>query len=167
MKKYVLAIDPGNVESGFALVDTDTYKPIKFGKIDNYILFDCIHKFDIKPTNCDIVIERIVSFGMSVGQSVFDTCIWIGRFQEFFLERGYCVRFITRADEKITICHSMKANDSSIRIALADRFRTTETDRYAKGTKKNPGFFYGLSADAWSGVAIATTYIDKEKEMPF
>ena len=30
MLKYVLAIDAGSTESGYCLVDTDTYQPIEF-----------------------------------------------------------------------------------------------------------------------------------------
>jgi len=167
MTKYVFAIDPGNIESGFAFVDTDTYKPIQFGKVDNYVIFDCINKFGIKPIECEVAIEMIASYGMAVGAEVFETCVWIGRFKEFFIERGFKVNYIYRREEKLCICHSPKANDSNIRIALADRFRTTETDTYAKGVKKNPGFFYGFSQDVWMAFCVAVVYIDKCTNIPF
>lgn len=67
---------------------------------------------------------------MSVGQTVFDTCVWIGRFQQLALPK-IDTKFIYRKDEKMNICHSMKAKDSNIRQALIDRFGEV-------GTKKKP-----------------------------
>lgn len=69
----------------------------------------------------------IASYGMPVGKEVFDTCVWIGRFIEAFdLEYEY----VYRKDEKMNLCHSMKAKDSNIRQALIDRFGPV-------GTKNN------------------------------
>lgn len=72
----------------------------------------------------------IASYGMPVGKEVFDTCVWIGRFQQIALPNAD-TKFIYRKDEKMNICHSMKAKDSNIRQALIDRFGEV-------GTKKNP-----------------------------
>ena len=41
----------------------------------------------------------------------------------------------------------MKAKDSNIRQALIDRFGPV-------GTKKNPGWFYGVSKDVWAAIAV-------------
>ena len=62
------------------------------------------------------------------------------------------VEFVTRKEEKLAICHSMKANDATIRQALVDRF-APGTPNHGKGNKKKPGFFYGFSADMWSAFA--------------
>ncbi|MGN1298123.1 MAG: hypothetical protein ACI4VH_06915 [Clostridia bacterium] len=62
---------------------------------------------------------------------MFETCVWIGRFKEIAIVRNIEVEYIYRKDEKMNICHSMKAKDSNIRQALIDRFG-------AVGTKKNP-----------------------------
>ena len=78
-----------------------------------------------------LVIEMIASYGMAVGKTVFDTCVWIGRFKEIAEHRHTETEYIYRKDEKINICHSMKAKDSNIRQALIDRFGKV-------GTKKNP-----------------------------
>lgn len=68
---------------------------------------------------------------MPVGESVFQTCVWIGRFTQLADELGKGFAYIYRKDEKMNICHSMKAKDSNIRQALIDRFGDV-------GTKKNP-----------------------------
>lgn len=66
---------------------------------------------------------------MPVGETVFETCVWIGRFIEIMQRINYTK--IYRKDEKMNICHSMKAKDSNIRQALIDRFGEV-------GTKRNP-----------------------------
>ena len=73
----------------------------------------------------------IASYGMPVGKEVFETCVWIGRFVELARLQNIDVEYIYRKDEKMNICHSMKAKDSNIRQALIDRFGPV-------GTKRNP-----------------------------
>ena len=74
-----------------------------------------------------MVIEMIASYGMPVGKEVFETCVWIGKFIE---ASGMKEHYIYRKDEKMNLCHSMKAKDSNIRQALIDRFGPV-------GTKNN------------------------------
>lgn len=148
----ILAIDSGNVESGYCLIDSETYKPLEFGKIDNTQML-----FKIKELNYDkIILEMVASYGMAVGASVFETCVWIGR----FIQARKCPDFeyIYRKEEKINLCGSMKAKDSNIRQALIDRFGEV-------GTKKNQGFFYGFKKDIWAAFAVGVTWLDKQKEL--
>lgn len=69
-----------------------------------------------------VIIEMIASYGMPVGKEVFETCVWIGTFKEIALNQDIETEYIYRKDEKMNICHSMKAKDSNIRQALIDRF---------------------------------------------
>ena len=122
----ILAIDPGNKESAYCVIDVDTYKPLKFGKENNEEIQ--VKALDLAYNCKHLAIEMIASYGMAVGKEVFDTCVWIGRFiEDFDLEHSY----IYRKDEKMNLCHSMRAKDSNIRQALIDRFGDV-------GTKKNP-----------------------------
>lgn len=90
---------------------------------------------------------------MAVGQTVFETCVWIGRFKEIAEAQNIKVDYIYRKDEKMNLCYSMKAKDSNIRQALIDRFGPV-------GTKKNPGWFYGFKKDIWAAYAVGVTYCD-------
>lgn len=147
----ILAIDPANIESAYVLMDKDNLKPIQFGKIKNedleYMIRD-VFAYTVQ----EIAIEDIISYGMAVGASTFDTCKWIGRFyQSFKLLSGKEPVLIPRIQEKLVICGTTKANDSNIRQALIDKFGD-------KGTKKNKGWFYGFKKDIWQAYAVGVTY---------
>ena len=150
----ILAIDPGNIESAYVLMDSKTYKPVEFGKISNtQMLMKIIElKYD------KLVVEMIASYGMAVGASVFETCVWIGR----FIQARNCPDFeyIYRKEEKINLCNSMKAKDSNIRQALIDRFAKFDF-KNGKGTKDNKDFFYGFKKDIWAAFAVGCTFLDK------
>lgn len=152
----ILAIDPGNIESGYVLLDQKTLKPLEVGKIKNEELKYILELPSTKESVKHYAIEMIASYGMSVGQSVFETCIWIGRFIEVI---GDNYKFIYRKDEKTNLCNSMKAKDSNIIQALIDRF-APNTPNKGKGTKKEPGWFYGFKKDIWQAYAVGVTYYD-------
>ena len=156
----IIAIDPGSTESGYAILDKNL-KPVKFGKIDNFLLLDDLFmdRF-INAGDCTIdyfAIEMIACYGMPVGKEVFDTCVWIGRFIEAWGQKEY--QYIYRQDEKSNLCHSAKANDASIKQALVDRF-ASGVSNHGKGSKKAPGWFYGFKADIWSAYAVGVTFHD-------
>lgn len=155
----ILAIDPGSTESGYAVLD-EVLRPIEFGKIKNEELLNKIGNGCFEECQ-DIAIEMVACYGMAVGATVFDTCVWIGRFVDR-ITYELCINpvYIYRKDEKMNLCHTMKAKDSNIRQALIDRFGIV-------GVKKKPGWFYGVSKDMWAAVAVGVTYHDlylKESE---
>ena len=146
----LLAIDPGTTESAYVVI-RDDYSIIDYGKMLNGNVIEMIKT---KTTFYPMVIEMIASYGMPVGQEVFETCVWIGRFIQASRKE---TQLIYRKDVKLNICNSMKATDASIIKALKDRFGD-------KGTKANPGWFYGFSKDVWQAYALGVTYLDKERE---
>ena len=154
----IFAIDPGNIESAFVIVTDDLSKVINKGKVYNEDLLDIIWQVD-KVSH--VAIEGIKSYGMQVGKEVFETCYFIGRLQETFLrEHGKFPLMIYRKEEKICLCHSLKANDTNIRRALIDIY-APYTPNKGKGTKKSPGYFYGFKSDIYSALAVAHTYKKK------
>lgn len=147
----ILAIDPGNIESAYVIIDEE-YKPIEFGKVANEELLEKVHMHNVLESIDHFAIEMVASYGMPVGAEVFETVFWIGRFWQETGNIKYKER-IYRKDVKINLCNSMRAKDSNIRQALIDRFGVV-------GTKKNPGWFYGVSKDVWSAIAVSVTYYD-------
>lgn len=161
----VLAIDPGNTESAYVLMDMD-YNIHKFDKITNEEMRQVI--IDNEAENMVAkrkgktvtVIEMIASYGMAVGQTVFDTCVWVGRFTELAGD----VEYMFRKDVKMNICGQTRAKDTNIRVALIDRF-ARHNFKTGKGTKDNPDYFYGFRADVWAAFAVGVTYIDGQKKI--
>lgn len=159
----LFAIDPGNIKTGWCICeynDNAIYRIIDKGKSENKAVLQLLHQYGQSPF--DLAIEMVASYGMPVGFEVFDTCMWIGR----FIQQADCwklasrTEMIYRKEEKLCLCGTMKANDANIRQALVDRY-APGMPNYGKGTKKQPGFFYGFSADVWAAMAVATTYHDK------
>ena len=147
----ILSIDPGNEYSAYSLLDKNL-KPVKFGKVLNHDLLIILEELFLIECITDVAIEMIASYGMAVGKTVFDTCVWIGRFYQLISERSNIKpTFIYRKDEKMCICGNMKAKDSNIRQALIDRFA-------------NPDWFYGFKADVWAAYAVGVTYHELKKE---
>ena len=161
--KYILALDPGTTYTGYCLLSPEL-RPIKFGKESNddvmRVSLDILSTITFKP--CIVVIERVASYGMAVGSEVFETCEWIGRYTQE-LQRYASIEYVYRKDEKLMICGSTHANDATIKRALADRFAYGQSN-YGKGTKKEPGFFYGFKSDIWSAFAVGVTYHDLRME---
>lgn len=155
----VLAIDPGNIESGWCIIDSETLRPLNFDKSPNGLVLPLlIQNAEVLPVS-EVVIERIASYGMAVGREVFETGEWIGRFTQRARDNGLPVCFVYRKDEKLHICQDSKAKDPNIRRALIDRFADHDLAN-GKGTKDNPDWFYGFRKDIWSAYAVGLTYIE-------
>lgn len=156
MTRY-LAIDPGNTDSAYVVVD-DQCRPDVFGKLPNATLLATL------PTICrdnavDVAaIEMVASYGMAVGAEVFDTCVWIGRFAER-IDLYIPTHLVKRLPVKLHHCHDSKAKDSNIRQALVDRFAPGQPN-HGKGTAKTPGWFHGFSADVWQAYALGVYAAD-------
>lgn len=80
----IFAIDPGNTQSGFVLLGTGAV--IDSGVLPNDDMQARIDHFfyDEVPGRgfYRVAIEQIRNMGMIVGQEVFDTVFWTGRFYE-------------------------------------------------------------------------------------
>jgi hypothetical protein len=164
----ILAIDPGNTQSGYALIDADTRRPLAVGKIPNDELLESLLDWCVgglleqRPLITHLAIEMVASYGMAVGKEVFETCVWIGRFQQLadVYATGMSCELVYRRDVKLHHCHSAKAKDANIAQALIDRFASGQPNR-GKGTKAAPGWFHGFAADMWQAYALAVLVADR------
>ena len=153
----IFAIDPGNTESAFALINLPDFQLLEFGKVENEVLLKSV-PFYVGLAD-HFAIEMVASYGMPVGKDVFETCVWVGRFVQKAEGEHH---FVYRKDEKVRLCHDSRAKDSNIRQALIDRYAKFDF-KNGKGTKKNPDTFYGVSKDVWQAIAVAVTYYEMKE----
>lgn len=153
----LLAIDPGSTESGWVLYDDDLRMPVQFAKTENDVLRGLLGELAADL----LVIEKIESYGMAVGASIFETVLWSG----VFLERWRSTRLncqwrrVPRREVKLHLCGDSRAKDANIRQALIDKWGGKEA---AIGRKATPGPLYGISGDVWAALGVAVTAAETE-----
>lgn len=160
----LLAIDPGPTDSAYVIIQ-DGAVPVSFGKVSNYELRNLILTAPEWFEADHVVIEMVASYGMAVGAEVFETCVWVGRFCEAVRGNWYPFSeptLVKRLPVKLHHCHDSKANDANIKTALVDRF-APGVRNHGKGTKAEPGFFYGFHRDIWAAYALAVYAADQEQ----
>jgi hypothetical protein len=149
----ILAIDPGPEQSAWVLFDSKTEQLLAWEKEPNLIVKSRVeHLVGVEY----LAVEKIASYGMSVGQEVFETVFWSGRFVEAWSHRvdgGEDWERYTRKQIVTWLCGSAKAGDPIVRQALIDRFGPGKDK--AIGLKKTPGPLYGLANDGWAALAVA------------
>jgi hypothetical protein len=151
----ILAVDPGNIESAYVVWDGKNI--LGKGKIKNEQMREYLTEHKDRQ-GCVLALEWIKSYGMKVGDTIFETCLWCGRYVEVW---GGVYELVFRRDVKMALCCTMHANDANIRQYLINRFGEP-------GIKKKPNpITYGLKADVWQAFAIAVYYYDKQTGYTF
>lgn len=154
----IISIDPGPEESAYAVIVDG--KPSDFGKLPNEQVLTQVYLNAVLATDC--ICERIRSYGMPAGASLFETCEWSGRFQQAWILGNTHKKWhwLPRKEVKLNLCGSPRAKDANVRQSVIDRFGGKDK---AIGTKKNPGPLFGCSKDCWSAVAVGLTWMDLQK----
>lgn len=150
----VLSIDPGSTKSGYVMWDGESN--LQPGIIQNSDLLSLVVSAQEKIDK--LVIENIASYGRPVGRTVFDTCIWIGRYIQLWTDLNRPTEdlyLIERKEVKMHLCGRTASKDSDVIKAIKERFGD-------KGTKKQPGFTYKLVGDSWQAFALAVYWFDKQ-----
>jgi hypothetical protein len=138
----VIGVDPGPEHSAFVCLSNG--RVFDRGIVTNEELAKC----DGYWSSRQVFIEMIACYGMAVGASVFETCVWIGRFTELSRLAGGKLSRVFRRDIKLHLCNSPRAKDGNVRQALIDRLGP-------QGTKKAPGPTYGVKSHEWAALAVA------------
>lgn len=151
----ILAIDPGTTESGW--VQLANGQPAASGKTENGALLEMVGEclaFDM------LAIEMVASYGMAVGEEVFRTVWWTGRFAEAWWAGGNGLpREIKRKAVCLHLCNSPRANDSNVRQALIDRWGGKAA---AIGNARAPGPLHAVKGDAWQALGVAVTALETQ-----
>jgi hypothetical protein len=148
----ILAIDAGTIRSGFCFFDTDAldfydgnYSP--HGKIENVAFKTILSIADYDH----LVMEDITPFS-SVGATTIETIKWLGRFESLSFRPH---TYITRQQVKKHLIGKVNGmKDKHVREAVIKRM-------YPKFSRKDQGPLKGVTADAWSAVALALTFADR------
>lgn len=168
----ILGIDPGTTQSGWAIINTHE-GPVQVA--DSGVMLNAEMLAFVKsqamihgPTRMRIAIEWITSYGMAVGQEVFETCLWAGRFMQAW-SKPEDVVLIPRREVKGYLCAgNPKAKDANVRQAIMEMFPATGGDakgnlKNSIGTIKHPGPLYGVTSHAWPALGVALTYLEKQR----
>ncbi|HYE57432.1 MAG TPA: hypothetical protein VD948_02955 [Rhodothermales bacterium] len=157
--RVTVAVDPGPVESAYVVYDGNV---IEAGREQNAAVLEFVRgAAAFEPAR--LVVEKIASYGMPVGEETFQTCVWTGRLVQRWADERFRVGFdpqwheITRLRVKLALCHHPHAKDSNVRQALLDRFGGKSR---AIGSKKARGPLYALSGDMWAALAVAVAWND-------
>lgn len=148
----IIGVDPGPMLSSFVAFNGERVVFNREVHADQFLGFVAEHVQD----RAVLAVEWIESFGMAVGQEVFQTVYRIGSLATIAKLERNPVRLIPRRDVKLHLCNSSRAKDKNVRQALLDRFGPV-------GTMKNRGPLYGISSHAWSALAVAVTAHDCER----
>jgi len=146
----ILAIDPGNADSGWVIYDGS-----KVHECGVYANMDMLRAVQLMGVDV-LAIEMMRARGMPVSNDEMETLVWIGRFQQAWCAPDE-VLFAYRQEVKLHLCGSAKAKDPNVRQALIDRVGKP-------GTKKNPGPTYGVTSHAWPALAVAVYVADMNPE---
>lgn len=144
----IIALDPGPSETGWVIYQGGRVVHSNVSSNEE-VLTRLGYQFAFDSYRPLLAIEMIASYGMPVGREVFETCVWIGRFQQAWHKQND-VRLIYRKDVKLHLCGTAKAKDQNIRQALLDKLGP-------QGTKKAPGPTHGVKSHAWAALAVAVT----------
>lgn len=147
----IICIDPGTRDSGTVMLSADGTVEAA-GQKSNEEIIDLLRSEGDHTGNV-LVIEHVQSMGMAVGQEVFDTVEWGGRFMEAWMDRGGTVAKVPRRDVKQHLCGHAKAKDPNIRAALIDLYGGS--DQCKKG-----GRLERVKGHAWSALAVGVVYLD-------
>lgn len=154
----VLAIDPGPTRSAWVLFDVDDQRVLDFSNSEpNDHVLAHLQPGDLAFEQ--LVIERVQSYGRSVGAPVFETVFWSGRFAQ--AAEPAPVDRIANPTVRAHLCGRAGVGYPELKSALYDRFGGVLGRAAAVGVKKSPGPLFGfVGDDVYAALGLAVTWAD-------
>lgn len=155
----IFGIDPGTTQSAWVLYELNENRLVEFGVDNNRkVLGEIYWCADVGMAD-HLVIEQIKSYGMVIGDSLLETCLWSGRFIEAWCSLALESRswLLPRKSVVTQICGDPRGKDKNVRQALLDRFGGREK---AIGTKACPGPLFGVKRDIWASLALVLAWAE-------
>lgn len=150
----ILAIDPGNIVTGWCVFDVGNHRLLAKGVSSNQEVLSVVLEASVAGIK-HLAIEGMVSYGARVGAETFETCIWIGQFLQAWPGQEPA-ELVYRPDVKLMLCGTTAAKDPDVRRAVLQRFPATGGGSTPQvGTSKRPGPLYGCGTHIWSAIAVA------------
>lgn len=146
----IIAIDPGTHASGYVEMDGNGRIILADKEVPNEEVLNTMRT--LWP-GVAVAIEMMSFQGPSrmVGAETFETCVWIGRFEE--AAHPCKTALVTRS----AVLKALGAkNDSQVAFALRELYGGQKT---AVGSKRAPGPLYGVSGHAWQALACGVVYL--------
>ena len=173
----ILAIDPGLI-SGVVFIEGERNLDLPVIKNKPTIVFlkqasrfEILNLFDnfesYFPRKSPIVlIETLEFIADYVGQSTFQTAFLIGQLIEKSIQNKINLNLVFRSNIKYFHIETRKGKDQQLIKRIVDKYISEEfqcqfnKNNYGKGTKKTPGYFYGMSGHCWQAFALASYYYE-------
>ncbi len=148
-----ISIDPGTKESAVVVWDG---RVVAFSSIHpNEYIVKLLQEWRGNAQAWPLVIEKVESYGMAVGEETFTTVWWSGVFAEAYGREN--THMVGRKVVKMHHCGSMKAKDGNVRQAIVDRFGGKKA---AFGEKKAQGPLAGVTSHKMQALALALAWED-------
>lgn len=159
----VFAMDPGPTASGWIHINYEAEAPFVARHSGNEEMLAILRHYPFEADTV-LVLEGIEARGMPVGDDVFQTCQWIGRFSQVWEERR-------ERGEPLGPFYLVFKNQMKHIVGGKRNIPTTEINRLLreeygeKGTKKAPGLLYNVSgAHCWSALAVGTAWLYRYRD---
>lgn len=141
----IFSVDPGSAQSAYVFFDPAKQRIIDMGILPND---DMLKQIKIgTPRMTVFAIERVASFGFSVGKEIFATCEWTGRFIQAAAHHPVTIFPIYRKQVVVAVTGKSTNGDKEVRAAMIARYGKENLD--------------GCVRDLWSALAIATVASDR------
>lgn len=161
----IFAIDPGPEKSAYVEYSPDPGWPgapiLCSGQLGNDEMWMVL----ADPLPRTGVIEVMQSYMLRVGESIFRTCEWIGRFDHLWhqVHADRWLQRLTKPEVSHHLCGRRNATKADLRGVLYQKFGDGSR-RSAMGVKKAPGPLYGLIGDhVWDALALAVTWHEQNQ----